>query len=122
MSKKSTKYEKDERVEEVRKMMLYGTSRDEIIRYAKDKWQVSERTVDYYIAEAREINGHILRESQSEALALAIEHRKLSRSEAHERKDYRLEFKIAKDEAKLMGLYDLNKPPRMCKSKKKPKT
>jgi len=118
MRKKSTKYEKEERVEEVRKMMLYSTSRDEIISCAKDKWQVSERTVDYYIAEAREFNGQILRESQAEALAFAIEHRKLSRSEAHERKDYRLEFKIAKDEAKLMGLYNIDKPPKSTRKKK----
>ena len=118
MGKKSSKFEKDGRVEEVRKMMIFGTSRDEVIRYAKEKWQISERTVDYYIAEAREINFSSIRTNPQEVLANALAHRQLLRSQAYEQNDLRLAFKIAQDEAKLLGLYNINKPPRTTGAKK----
>ena len=47
--------QKKERIHEIYRLLLTGTNRRSIIRYAKIKeWNVSERTIDGYIKEAME--------------------------------------------------------------------
>ena len=51
--KKSTKVEKDFRVNRVARMLAQGAVRSEILQYAAEKWGVSERTGDTYMECAR---------------------------------------------------------------------
>jgi uncharacterized protein YoaH (UPF0181 family) len=51
---RSTKVEKNFRVDAVYKLLAEGNSRGQIIQLAAEKWDISERQVDTYIADARE--------------------------------------------------------------------
>lgn len=55
MAKKGTKAEVELRVQTVYEMILKGATRPFIIRYAAEKWDLSERTVDEYMCRARDI-------------------------------------------------------------------
>ena len=53
MGKKPTKNEKLLRVDTVYGMLCDGKARSDILRQSSELWDVSERTCDSYIAEAR---------------------------------------------------------------------
>lgn len=105
MGIKATKFEKMKRVDEIRRMMLIGVPRDSILRFAAEHYNISERTCDWYMMQARNINIDILRESQEDSLGEALAYRRYLRCLAHEQKDFHLALEIVKDEAKLRGLY-----------------
>ena len=73
MGKKTTKNEKLLRVDTIYGMLCDGKSRTHILRNCAELWDVSERTADNYIAEARvklEQDCKITREAfMAEALA-----------------------------------------------------
>lgn len=52
---KSTKVEKDQRVNKVARMLSNGVVRSEICHYAAIEWGTSERQTDRYIADARKL-------------------------------------------------------------------
>ena len=52
---KSTKIEKDMRVNRVARLLSNGAVRSEICQYAANEWGTSDRQTDRYIAEAREL-------------------------------------------------------------------
>lgn len=54
VGKKSTKSEKEFRVATVYGMLVDGRSRTEILQFSAETWQISERTGDQYIADARD--------------------------------------------------------------------
>jgi len=51
---KSTQQEIDGRINTVYKLLLEGNSRTQILQYASETWQISERQVETYIARARD--------------------------------------------------------------------
>ena len=51
---RSTKVEKNFRVDTVYKLLSEGNSRGQILQFAANQWNVSDRQVDTYIAEARD--------------------------------------------------------------------
>lgn len=53
MAKKATEHERIIRVHEIYRLLTKGASRYRILRYSAEKWQVSERTSEIYLAEAR---------------------------------------------------------------------
>jgi hypothetical protein len=55
MAKKATEHEKILRVHEIYRLLVKGASRYRILRHATEKWQVSERTGETYLAEARQL-------------------------------------------------------------------
>jgi hypothetical protein len=50
MAKKATEHEKILRVHEIYRLLVKGASRYRILRHATEKWQVSERTGETYLA------------------------------------------------------------------------
>tara|TARA_R100001460_G_scaffold57903_6_gene97716 strand:+ start:1617 stop:1934 length:318 start_codon:yes stop_codon:yes gene_type:complete len=52
---KSTKVEKDQRVNRVARLLANGAVRSEICQYAATQWGTSDRQADRYIADAREL-------------------------------------------------------------------
>lgn len=55
MAKKSTKAEKDYRINRVARLLSNGAVRSEICEYAQKEWGVSVGTADRYIAGARQV-------------------------------------------------------------------
>jgi hypothetical protein len=55
MARKSTEHEKILRVHEIYRLLIKGASRYRILRHASEKWKVSERTGETYLAEARQL-------------------------------------------------------------------
>jgi|TARA_B100000073_G_scaffold324276_1_gene307041 hypothetical protein len=51
---KSTQQEIDGRINTVYKLLLEGNSRTQILQYASETWEISERQVETYIARARD--------------------------------------------------------------------
>ena len=75
VGKKSTKSEKEFRVQAVYGMLVDGKSRTDICQYCSETWEVSERTGDHYIADARqrlEKDCQITREHLLAELSLVI--------------------------------------------------
>lgn len=102
---KANKAEMALRVEAVRGLLLTGYPTHEILRLVAEKWGVADRTVEYYIAQARRSILEASEERKVEVVAEHIEMRRNLLRKAHEGKDYRLALDILKDEAKLLGLY-----------------
>jgi hypothetical protein len=106
MAKKSTSIEIQRRVEQIKIWLLDGHSRAQMVHDGSNKWDVSERQVDDYYAEAKkqindeykpqrhlELQKHIARRERF--LELAMKGRK---------KDIWLALKIDDSLAKLKGL------------------
>lgn len=55
MARKGTEHEKILRVHEIYRLLIKGASRYRILRHATEKWKVSERTGETYLAEARQL-------------------------------------------------------------------
>lgn len=77
-SQKPTAVEKDKRVNQVLKLLLNGLSRAEICQFVSEKtdWNVDERTIDRYIAEANAIfkeKSNIIREQEIGKSLLRLE-------------------------------------------------
>lgn len=51
---KSTQQEIDGRINTVYKLLLEGNSRTQILQYASETWEISQRQVETYIARARD--------------------------------------------------------------------
>lgn len=55
MAAKATEHEKITRVHEVYCLLVRGATRYRVLQYASKKWNVSDRTADQYMAEARKL-------------------------------------------------------------------
>ena len=102
---KPTAYEKESRVEAAKLMLLSGLSRAQIVQNLTKRYDVKDRTIDNYLAEAREVLQAELETIRPYALAEHIAHRRGLRAQLRHNKDYMGELKAAQDEAKLLGLY-----------------
>lgn len=69
MAKKSTKAEIDQRLKEVQELLLEGRTRSYIVQYGS-KWQVVDRQIDDYIAQATALIKEINLASVQDNLAL----------------------------------------------------
>lgn len=102
---KPTATEKATRVEAAKLMLLNGLSRAQIVQNLTKRYDVKDRAVDGYLAEARDILQQELEAIRPYALAEHIAHRRGLRAQLRHNKDYMGELKAAQDEAKLLGLY-----------------
>lgn len=106
---KATLAEVELREAAVRQLQLDGASRYDILQFTAKNWNLGVRQTDEYMARAA-ASIKVAGESRTvNALWEAIEHRRSMRHKAHVAKNYKLELDIAKDEAKLLGLYPAEK-------------
>ncbi len=97
----------DQRVQAVYEALLDGASRYEILQFATDAaWDLSERTVDYYIAKAREWIATFAKPQRKKLLQEHIAARRRIRAKANAKGDLWLALAAQQDEARLLGLYD----------------
>jgi len=101
-----SKHERQIRVELVRRLLITGNTKEEVVRICSDKFRCTERATENYIHDARESINRILDRDARELLAEQIAHRELLRKVAHDAKQYSIELSAAQDEAKLLNLYN----------------
>lgn len=106
MATRSTKATKIKRVNKVYDLIIKGYSRADILQYAtKNKWNVIDRAVDEYIAEATELfkkHGAVDREEMTGIALLRLTHIVKENIEA---KDYRTAIAAMKEIHAISGIY-----------------
>lgn len=106
MTAKTTKAEAEQRVNQIYKLILVGTSRRAILQYASENWgKISDRSVDSYIATARKLMIADLHDDRGLALAQEICTRKHLYTKAYQAKQWRTCLNILDSSAKLQGLF-----------------
>lgn len=106
MATKTTKSEIEIRVSEIYKLLIIGTSRPAILQYASKKWgEISDRSVDSYISQARKLMTKELSDDRAVALGEEIELRRHIIQNALEDKKYQIALTAADSRAKLRGLF-----------------
>ena len=105
MGQKATEAEKNIRDKVIYQMLLDEKSRGEIVRFAREKWRISERTTDWYINRAKDNISKMAKDCQGDSLARHYALRSELISQCFEQNKPNMVLRIAKDQAKLLGLY-----------------
>jgi hypothetical protein len=104
---KPTVAELNRRVEETKQALLSGMPRFAIVQNLTVRYDVATRTIDNYIAKAREALEDDLAAARPYMLAEHIAHRRDLRRRFRQASDLHGELKAAQDEAKLLMLYEM---------------
>lgn len=102
---KSSKAEVEQRVSSVYQLLLRRESTANILRFAADKWGVSQRQAETYIAMARDRLRQDVASDRQQALTEHLALRRDLYNQAYKAKQWMVCFMIAQDEAKLLSLY-----------------
>ena len=102
--KKPTIAEKTRRVNEVYGLLASGASRQQILQHSSENWDVSERTADSYIAEARELIERDCDMSRPAFLAEALAGLRKVRQSAERRGQHQVVVNAIRLQAELVGL------------------
>jgi len=101
---RSTKVEKNFRVDTVYKLLSEGNSRGQILQFAANQWNVSDRQVDTYIAEARD---KLLADCELERpawVAEALQRLRTYEQAAYKSRQNQVAINAVQAQAKLIGL------------------
>ena len=101
---RSTKVEKNFRVDTVYKLLSEGNSRGQIQQFAANQWKVSERQVDVYIAEARD---KLLADAEMERpawVAEALQRLRTYEQAAYKSRQNQVAINAVQAQARLIGL------------------
>ena len=101
---KSTKATVDLRVAEVYGMLSSAASRTEIVQYALDNWDVSDRQADTYIKRAREKLEQDCQLTRQEFLAECLQRLRKYEAAAAKRGQMQVAVNSARLQAELIGL------------------
>lgn len=102
---KATETEIALRIEEVKRLLLTAQTRARILQYAAEKWQLSERQTDTYIARARREIKQEVDKRAPHALSTNLARREDIYRHALNTGDFRLALDILKDIDKVLGHY-----------------
>lgn len=102
MAKKSTNTEIDERVNTVYDLLLRAHSRTQIVRYAAETWQVSERQAELYMSRARQLMQLDAELERPQWLAAAVARLQDYEREARAKGNLSIAIKALEDQAKLL--------------------
>lgn len=102
MAKKSTNVEIDERVNTVYDLLLRAYSRTQILRYASETWDVSERQAELYMSRARQLMQLDAELERPQWLAAAIARLQDYERQAREKGNLGIAIKALEDQAKLL--------------------
>jgi len=101
---RSTKVEKNFRVDTVYKLLSEGNSRGQILQFAANQWNVSDRQVDTYIAEARD---KLLADCELERpawVAEALQRLRTYEQAAYKSRQNQVAINAVQAQAKLIGI------------------
>jgi hypothetical protein len=102
VAKKSTNVEIDERVNTVYDLLLRAYSRTQILRYASETWDVSERQAELYMSRARQLMQLDAELERPQWLAAAIARLQDYERQAREKGNLGIAIKALEDQAKLL--------------------
>lgn len=102
MAKKSTNVEIDERVNTVYDLLLRAYSRTQILRYAAETWDVSERQAELYMSRARQLMQLDAELERPQWLAAAVARLADYERQAREKGNLSIAIKALEDQAKLL--------------------
>ena len=102
MAKKSTNVEIDERVNAIYDLLLRAYSRNQIVRYCSDNWNVGERQAENYIARARQLMQLDAELERPQWLAAAIARLQDYERRASDKNQISIALKALEDQAKLL--------------------
>ncbi|NML70606.1 hypothetical protein HHL23_12430 [Chryseobacterium sp. RP-3-3] len=88
-------------------MLIKAKSRNEIIHYSSENWNVGERQIDKYIAQARKLIQSEIQKNIEYDYAKAVRRYETLYQSAIDNRDYRLASSINKEIANLQGLYKI---------------
>lgn len=96
----------EDRVNRVFELLLRGMSRRTLLQYVAEKtdWEVAERTIDSYIAEATRLMVELGKTKREEELGRAIGRLNQLYYQASEGQDFKACLAIQKEINKLLGL------------------
>ena len=115
MAKKSTDAEIEQRVSTVYRLMLRGSSRESILQYAaKKEWGVETRSVDGYIARAKNLLRKQAETDRTDELGKARARLNLLFGKALKTGDLRTALAVQKELNQLADLYPV--PPTSLKA------
>ena len=101
---RSTKVETEHRINAVYKLLSQGNSRGQVLQFVTEKWGVSERTVDMYMARARE---KLLADCEMERpawIAEALQRLRTYEQAAYKEKQNQTAINSVQAQAKLIGI------------------
>ncbi len=104
---KATEALVESRVKTVYEMLLYGSTRTEILQYASE-WGLTERSMDTYIAKATERLLEHSKSSQEAELSRVLSHHWRLFKDAEKEKDRAEMRKVLEAVSKIRGLDQLN--------------
>ncbi len=100
-----TQVQRLQRVELVFGLLVSGATRQQIITFCYEKWFVEEPAVDRYLRDARKYLAEQSDATITQNRNWHIAHRKYMMTKAVKAKNHSLELEVAKDLAKIQGLY-----------------
>jgi len=87
--------------------ILQGYSRQEIHQFAKEKWNLSIAQTDNYISTIRRMWKEEFESQRKELIVWHVQLRRRLLSQALQAEDWSLALEIAKDLAKIEGIYSI---------------
>jgi len=107
MGKRVTKAELENRVDTIHDMLVLGVRRADICRFVSEKteWDITERQIDRYIADATELikaAGELDREAE---IATMKERLELLWRKDMQIQDYKAALAVLKERGSLLGIY-----------------
>jgi molybdenum-dependent DNA-binding transcriptional regulator ModE len=103
---KCTQAVKEQRLNKVIRELLKETSRHDIVQEYSKKWDVSIRQVDTYIKEAKDQIVESVKEDRESDIELELKKRDDLYNQSYRQGEFQTCLNIARDKAKLLGLYD----------------
>ena len=107
MAKKGTNVEVDGRVNAVYDLLLQAYNRTQIVRHCAEKWDISERQAENYIARARKLQQEVAEQNRDEWLMAALSRLQDCEREARKRGNLGIAIKAMETQARLLR-YELN--------------
>jgi len=104
MAGRSTKVEKEFRINTVYKLLSEGQSRGQILQFGADTWGISERAMDQYIAWSRD---KLLKDAEMERpawVAEALQRLRTYEQAAYKSRQNQVAINAVQAQAKLIGL------------------
>jgi len=101
---RSTAHETTFRAQTVYGLLCDGSSRQEIIQFAAEKWQVTERQADNYIAKARDLLNQDADLTRPSFLAEALGRLRNYEKQAAKRGQVQVAINSVRLQAELVGL------------------
>jgi hypothetical protein len=102
MASKSTNTEIDQRINTVYDLLLRAYSRTQILRYASENWEISDRQAETYIARARQLQQLDAELERPQWLAAAIARLQEYERRASDKDQISIAIKALEDQAKLL--------------------